>query len=264
MFTMTELWLIEFYGSSSQVEVESTVKWLNQYGIDVPEDAIDLWSQFRHLSEYQVNTLDIVMQCLERVGNIFRSELAAHAWVNSLRVPGASEVYKIALGRIKPKSILELGVGGDSAISTSIFLDYLEQQEGGLLVSVDRNPLGMTEHRYKKYAQRRDDVGHPPLWTFIQADSVVTLNDTFKIGVRFDMVFIDTIHSYTHTYKELDIAQNITDSILMDDCGFEGNDFDDVPGGVKEAIRDWKGRHTKWSYSECEGKNVGVLTRNGT
>lgn len=258
---MTEVWLREFYGSKNQTEIESTVNWLKKYGIDVPEDVIDLWSHFRHLSEYQVNTLDIVPQCLGCVGNTFRSELAAHAWVNSLRVPGASEAYKLALDIVKPRVVLELGVGGDSAISTAVFLSYLEQKEGGFLVSIDRNPLGATWKRYCNYTLPRGKEV-PILWTFIQDDSIKVLDHVkIKSGLSFDMVFVDTIHSYTQTTKELDIAQYITNAMLMDDCGFEGNDFDDQPGGVKRAIDEWHKKNSNWNYEEFKGRNVGLFTR---
>lgn len=223
---MTNNWLMEHYGSKPN-QVEQTRGWLLKYGKDVPPSELDKWSQYKHLSEYQVNTPDIVPRALASIGTLFESQLQAHRFINLMRVPIA-EGYERALEIVKPKTILELGVGGDSAISTAVFLAYLERwKEWKFMLSVDRNPLGATLHRYMMVS----------FWDFIQRDSVDVLKREVKDGKDYDLVFIDTIHSFEHTTEELRYAVLLTDHILLDDALFEGNEFDAEKGGVKKAIR---------------------------
>jgi len=230
-FVMSNNWLTEYYGSK-QNQVEQTKQWLLKYGKDVPPSKIDEWSLYKHLSEYQVNTPDIVPQALNTIGKIFKSELQAHRFINLMRVPLAVS-YEKALDIVEPKTILELGVGGDSAISTAIFLAYLERwKEDSVeyhLLSVDRNPLDTTLRRYMMVS----------FWNFIQGDSIDILKIELSMGRSYHMVFIDTIHSYEHTMEELKNAKLLTKYILLDDATFEGNSFDEKKGGVKKAISDF-------------------------
>jgi predicted O-methyltransferase YrrM len=257
MFKMTHEWLMENYGSEPH-QVEDTRKWLETYGKDVSEGDIDVWSQYKHLAEYQVNTPTIIPAVLNRVDFGFASELEAHKFINILRVPNAAQAYMQALILVNPKHILELGVGGDSAISTAIFLYHVNRRREGKLISIDYNPLGKTAFRYGKY----------DFWTFLQEDSVAFLKshaDTpsalFGIRSIYDMIFIDTIHSYEHTLEELKWASKITRVILMDDATFEGNEFDEQPGGVKRAIKEWLEANSNWRRTDYANGTVSLLRR---
>lgn len=231
MFTLTREWLQKYYGSSP-IQKELTKLWLIKYGTDVPDGALEEWSDWKHLAEYQVNTLDIVPLALSWIGEEFETELKCHMAINLLRVPLA-ESYRQALKIVKPKTILELGVGGDSAISTSVFLAWVEKEKG-FLNSVDHNPLGMTMYRYKDYLEK--------LWHFAQEDSIEYL----KKCSYFDMIFIDTSHDYIPTMQELNLASWLTNNILMDDALFEGNADAKEPGGVKRAIKEWTEQNKGW------------------
>ena len=270
-FLLTQEWLFQNYGSRKEGQKEQTKEWLLKYGKDVPEHKLDEWSNWKHLSEYQVNTNDIVDKCLDMIGKEYPSELYVHRLVNLLRVPYGF-AYDNMVRQYKPKTILELGVGGDSAISTAIFLAWVdesiadgtwirekrsdgiygERNEGARLLSVDRNPLDTTWLRYNRYF----------FWKFIQGDSVNVLNDFVEKDTWWEMIFIDTIHSYTHTMKELNFASKITNLMLMDDATFEGNDFDPEPGGVKRAIKEWIEKNVDWEIIDCIGyDSVKLLKR---
>ena len=249
-FILTEEWLWKYYGSTKKGQEEDTLAWLEKWRPDSTREQREKWKKWKHLTEYCNNTPDIVERCLSMVGKEFRSELEAHKEINCLRVPVNSSAYLEALDVVQPKTILELGVGGDSAISTAIFLNYINDN-GGWLISVDKNPLGMTWERYKNYV----------FWNFYRRDSVDFLNEMVKKERRFDLVFIDTIHSYSHTLKELERASIISNSILLDDANFEGNDFDDVPGGVKKAIEKYLEVHKKIRIS-YQGGCVDLLLTN--
>ncbi len=242
-FKMTIEWLKEYYGSLP-IQEEQAKNWLETYNKEktTPEQREE-WKIWKHLIEYSVNTQDIVQQCLDKIetGYEFRSELQAHRFVNLMRVPLAVS-YEQALEIVKPKTILELGVGGDSGISTSIFLAYIEEN-GLYLESVDLNLLGVTGKRYEKYLDK--------IWRFKYDDSVSFLSHKVALLIqRYDMIFIDTSHTYLDTMNELNVACKLTNNMLMDDATFEGNSFDRVQGGVKKAIADWLFLHSDWEKTE--------------
>jgi len=249
-FIMSNNWLMEYYGSKSN-QVEQTRQWLLKYGKDVPEKEIELWSQYKHLAEYQINTPDIVTKARACIGQLFESQLQAHRFINLMRVPIAG-FYETALNIVRPKTILELGVGGDSAISTSVFLAYLERwSDDHYMLSVDRNRLETTLKRYMMVS----------FWDFIQDDSVKVLKMENQMGRKYDMVFIDTIHSYEHTMKELQNAILITNHILLDDALFEGNEFDEEKGGVKKAIKIFLDNYNMWKKVDLGNDGICLLSK---
>ena len=254
MFKLTRAWLMEYYGSLPS-QVDQTRDWLMKYGRNfTPIDKIEEWSQFKHLSEYSINTHNIVDDCLGAVGNEYETELEAHRLVNLLRVPLASS-YEEALKIVNPRLILELGVGGDSAISTAIFLRHVEKVTGivkGQLDSVDINPLGMTRRRYSPFSD---------IWTFTQDDAMKILSLAADKNIRYDMVFIDTSHSYIPTVVEMFFASKVSDAILMDDATFEGNENDLESGGVKRAIEEWCRNYPEWKKTDFWGGAVVLLTK---
>jgi hypothetical protein len=253
---MTKEWLKEYYGSESNQEQQAK-DWMLQYGHSFTTvRQMEEWKIWKHLVEYSPNTHDIVQQCLDKITGMFQfeSELQAHRFVNMLRVP-LSASYEEALEIVKPRSILELGIGGDSGISTAVFLAYVEKV-GGKLFSIDLNPLNMTGKRYEKY--------QGTLWEFKYDDSVTFLSEKKAKGNRFDMIFIDTSHTYEHTMNELNIASQITDFMLMDDALFTGNATDSIMGGVKKAISDWFDTNQGWKQLEFWGGKYGTYFKRGS
>lgn len=255
MFTMTKEWLHEYYGSLPGGQESQAVDWLLTNGKDVSVGKANEWKIWKHLIEYQPNTPDIVPQCLQKIETKFEfeSELQAHRFVNMLRVP-ISFSYEQALAVAMPKKLLELGVGGDSGISTSIFLAYAEKV-GGTLFSVDINPLNMTFKRYEKY------IGS--LWNYKLDDSLRFLDNKIALNERYDLIFIDTSHTYEHTMQEMGRVARLTNFMLMDDALFPGNDNDAVPGGVKKAISDWFANNRGWELREYWQGGTVLISKGG-
>ena len=251
-FKLTYEWLHKYYGSHTPQQEFFARKWLDDYGTNVTPEKKEIWGRWKDLTEYQANTEDIVDQCLSWIGDEFESELEAHRNVNILRVPLAMSYEEAFAGFETPvKRILELGTGGDSGISTSIFLYYLEQNKGKEMLSIDRNPLGRTWERYK-------DV---PFWSFRQDDSVNVLHHMVDSNIKWDLVFIDTDHSYTTTKKEMELASQITDIMLLDDANFPGNATDPEPGGVDKARQEFVFNHGNWEEKMFHGTAVSLITK---
>lgn len=251
MFIMTKEWLHKYYGSTPTQEQQSK-DWLLKYGVNVTVKQAEQWKIWKHLIEYQPNTNDIVDQCLGKITGLFEfeTELDAHRFVNMLRVP-LSASYEEALKIAKPSTILELGVGGDSAISTAVFLAYVEKVNGKVF-SVDLNPLGVTRLRYESYLGR--------IWDFKHDDSVSYLANKVATNKKYDLIFIDTSHTYEHTMKEMELAFQITNFMLMDDALFAGNETDSVQGGVKRAIQEWIEKNNTWEKTDLWQGNTVLLS----
>jgi predicted O-methyltransferase YrrM len=252
MFTLTRDWLFKYYGSTKPGQEEDTRSWFVRYAKDFPRELLNEWSQWKHFSEYQPNCTDNVNIALSKIGTEFETELQCHRFMNLLRVPLA-QAYLDALQACNPTSILELGVGGDSGISTAMFLSHVEKKQNGFLESVDRNNLGMTETRYEQYKGS--------LWSFSQSDSEYYLKKRTQESKLFDMIFIDTSHIYPDTYRELELASKITDWMLMDDAKFAGNEGDAQPGGVKRSIEEWGEANKGWNKTELWHGNVVLFNK---
>lgn len=243
-------WMLEHYGHNGEDE-------LNRYG------------EFAQLGIYEQNTPGIV-DIAHRAANAHqRSELALHQYLSFIRHPQGL-THTVALNIVWPKTIVELGIGGDMGISTSIFLHWCEQV-GGKLYSCDRNPPAWTGRRYEEYQKSG-------LWLQTQCDSLDFLRGP-AIPDNPDMIFIDTIHTFKHTMEELAAAAELTDAMLMDDAkyvgyvdGVDGNieevspiDRADIeasePGGVKRAIEVWLQEHPEWEKVNLGFPNVALLLR---
>ncbi len=92
--------------------------------------------------------------------------------------------------QLENPTMLELGV--QSGNSTKLFLNALHDSDRGTLVSVDIADCST--------------VASSPKWTFIRSDSADTdniLNHAPWLKDGIDVLFIDSLHTVDHVYKEI-------------------------------------------------------------
>mgnify|MGYP001614528524 CR=1 FL=1 len=194
---------------------------------------INLWPD---TEDYDQNSPGIIAKINDLDKRAYRSDIEKAFWVNVTRVPICAS-YLAALAKVRPMTILELGTGGDSAHSTGMFLYWLSEIEcednfrSIKLVSVDRHPLSHVWPRYREYT----------FWFFIQGDSItvmkVLIDKTIGLPSWYDMIFIDSSHTYPHTLKEIEQASFMTHAILLDDTT--------VPE-VKQSLEEFLKDHPEW------------------
>lgn len=203
---------------------------------------LGLWPDTK---DYDQNNPGILKRVEDLDRRKYISDLEKAFWVNVTRVPICAS-YLAACAKVRPRKILELGTGGDSAHSTGMFLYWLhsfmlefeprkkwqESSKPYCLISVDRHPLSHVWPRYRDY----------PFWNFIQGDSINTMraiiDGAFKFAPgSFDLIFIDSSHTYPHTLYEIKQASYMTDAILLDDTT--------VPD-VKASLEEFLTAHPEW------------------
>lgn len=189
--------------------------------------------------DYDQNNPGILKRVEDLERRKYISDLEKAFWVNVTRVPICAS-YLAACAKVRPRKILELGTGGDSAHSTGMFLYWLNSFRAEFkeavapykLISVDRHPLSHVWPRYREY----------PFWRFIQGDSITAMHAImdgafdFSPG-SFDMIFIDSSHTYPHTLYEIKQASYMTDAILLDDST--------VPE-VAQSLEEFLLAHPEW------------------
>lgn len=195
----------------------------------------NLWPDTK---DYDQNNPGILKRVEDLDKRKYISDLEKAFWVNVTRVPICAS-YMAALAKVRPRRILELGTGGDSAHSTGLFLYWLYSYRAEFkseisysLISVDRHPLSHVWLRYRDY----------PFWNFIQGDSIHAMHAIAEGAFKwapgsFDLIFIDSSHLYPHTLYEIKQASYMTDAILLDDTT--------VPD-VLQSLEEFLVAHPEW------------------
>ncbi len=243
------------------LEVQET-KMPEKHSYSNPLD-MNIWPDTK---DYDQNNPGILEKVKDLDKRAYQSDIEKAFWLNVTRVPICVS-YLAACAKVRPMTILELGTGGDSAHSTGMFLywlngmfptiikipsdsiniDDLDLKPGHIietkdppeiimsqhmLVSVDRHPLSNVWPRY------RDNK----FWHFIQGDSITVMKKILgnffpSLPTFFDMIFIDSSHTYPHTLKEIEQASFMAHAILMDDTTVEE---------VKKSLEEFLVGHREW------------------
>lgn len=191
---------------------------------------MDLWPDTK---DYDQNSPGIIERVKDLDKRIYKSDIEKAFWINVTRVPICAS-YLAAIAKVKPAIILELGTGGDSAHSTGMFLYWLSQYSQDIvkLVSVDRHPLSHVWPRYREFA----------FWHFIQGDSITVMKKLINKEISalpswYNLIFIDSSHTYPHTLKEIEQASFMTHAILLDDTTVED---------VKKSLDEFLSMNKEW------------------
>jgi len=212
--------------------------------VDLKPEIVEVTGQLNHarpleLSEiwpdtkdYDQNNPGIIARAEDLDKRCFQSDADKTFWINVLRVQICVS-YLSACAKVMPHRILELGTGGDSAHSTGMFTYWLSNiTNEGILISVDRHPLSHVWLRYRHY----------DFWHFIQGDSLTVMKALQKDEIKglpnnFDLIFIDSSHTYPHTLRELEQASGMTSAILCDDSSMDE---------VKQSIDEFLINNPEW------------------
>ena len=146
----------------------------------------------------------------------------------------------------KIERILELGV--NEGFTTRTFLTALSDTDKGKLISIDINDYSRINFKNKNFLKK---------WSFIQSCDIEFSSRLSKYlednnqPESFDLLFIDTSHTYFHTYLELILYSKYVrtnGSIILHDSNFGilyrrkdnslGFGFDNK-NGVYRAIKDF-------------------------
>ena len=194
-----------------------------------PLELSEIWPDTK---DYDQNNPGIIEKALDLDKRCFQSDADKAFWMNVLRVQICAS-YLAACAKVMPHRILELGTGGDSAHSTGMFTYWLSNiTNEGILVSADRHPLSHVWLRYRHYS----------FWHFVQGDSLTVMKALQKDEINglpnsFDLIFIDSSHTYPHTLRELEQASGMTNAILMDDTTMDE---------IKQSLNEFLSAHKEW------------------
>ena len=194
-----------------------------------PLELSEIWPDTK---DYDQNNPGIIEKAQDLDKRCFQSDADKAFWMNVLRVQICAS-YLAACAKVMPHRILELGTGGDSAHSTGMFTYWLSNiTNEGILVSADRHPLSHVWLRYRHYS----------FWHFVQGDSLTVMKALQKDEINglpnsFDLIFIDSSHTYPHTLRELEQASGMTNAILMDDTTMDE---------IKQSLNEFLSAHKEW------------------
>lgn len=163
------------------------------------------------------------------------------------------DFLRILYEKVKERSsvkVLELGVQG--GFSTEAILSALNQVEGHL-ISIDINPCLKAKERIK-------ELNLESRWSFVQTDDLkIVLQD------KFDIIFVDTNHYFSHTLDELKKFSKLLKPqgfMLLHDIHFDGINPPDLD--VKNAVVQFLKENSNFQFTDLLPKDIyglGLLER---
>jgi predicted O-methyltransferase YrrM len=158
----------------------------------------------------------------------------------------------ILVTQLKPRQILELGTGSKGIATRAMLAGLIFNGEGGLITTVEINDSDRLRSAHEKLHEKLWLMGGNEMVSFLYCDDL--LLTCFR---RFDMIFIDTNHSYDHTLKELEKFSAWTDLIVCHDTQVNER-------AVQQAIDKFLESHPEWKNDEISGTpyGLGILYKN--
>jgi len=179
--------------------------------------------------------------------------------------PFVITLYDLAKSFNKPPRIIELGTGGGNTLKPLALAAY---ELGGIVYTIDDG----RENASRPLQTIRDlkgfDLDKKVIYTCMDDTSEFAINFFQKIIKKeglFDLIFIDTSHTYEQTLKELELYSNF----LILGGYFALHDSSPIyngPGtyGVREAIKTFlKQPNFLWIQDRQEAAGLAILKKMG-
>jgi len=142
---------------------------------------------------------------------------------------------------LKPKRILDLGTGGKGIAMRSMLTGLIFNGLGGHITTVEIN-RDYYRDMHRELTKKVVAMGGAEMVTFTYADDLAVFCQE-----RFDLVFIDTSHTYEHTLAELNKFSEWTNLMVCHDTQ-----------AVQEAIDTFQEAHPEWSFTEVGATPYGL------
>ena len=149
---------------------------------------------------------------------------------------------------LKPKEILDLGTGGKGIAMRAMLAGLIFNGEGGHITTVEINE-SYYRQMHRELKEKVATMGGEEMVSFVYADDL-----EITCTRRFDIIFIDTNHSYDHTLKELERFSAWTNLIICHDTKVDS----DVPHVVQQAIDKFLESNPEWKNVEVSGTPLGL------
>lgn len=155
----------------------------------------------------------------------------------------------ILVATLKLRQILELGTGSKGIATRAMLAGLIFNGLGGHITTVEIDDSERLLSAHKELREKIMRMGAEEMVTFVYEDD---LNITCI--KRFDMIFIDTNHTFNHTFEELQQYSQWTDLIVCHDTQVNT----DVPHAVQQAINKFLELHSEWKNVEVSGTPLGL------
>ena len=147
----------------------------------------------------------------------------------------------IIVALLKPKRILDLGTGGKGIAMRAMLAGLIFNGLGGHITTVEIN----RDYYRQMHVELKEKVvlmGNSDMVTFVYGDDL-----NISCSERFDLVFIDTSHTYEHTLAELEKFSEWTSLMVCHDTQ-----------AVQKAIDKFLETRPEWSFAEVGATPYGL------
>jgi predicted O-methyltransferase YrrM len=155
----------------------------------------------------------------------------------------------ILVTQLKPQQILELGTGSKGIATRAMLAGLIFNGEGGQITTVEIDDSNRLRSAHEKLHEKLWQMGGAEMVSFLYCDDLILTCVT-----RFDMIFLDTNHTFDHTLKELQKFSAWTSLIVCHDTKVDS----DMPHAVQQAIDKFQECNPEWHTVEISGTPYGL------
>jgi predicted O-methyltransferase YrrM len=195
------------------------------------------------LREVFASEIDLHLTAVSPGTRAVLRDLVQHEWFPGSTDPGGIAVLLAIVRGIQPRLVLELGtLVGFSALCIADVLEHNNVK--GELVTVDPTAEG---HAVAAEFLEHADLSHRVRFVRGLSTDPVVAAELLELG-PFDLVYLDSSHSYAGTLQELDLLFDRggwvgeTGLLVAHDAAPDAAAFDPTgAGGVPRALAEWVG-----------------------